>query len=304
MVRQKPAKLPFPSSNLGATFSFTKEPFKVFGGLVLILIATPLGNLSDISKRAIQELSTADYLLCEDTRHTGNLLSLLGLTPPKMQSLHRFNEKFREEEILVLLKEGKKVALVSDAGMPGISDPGAHLVDCCHKERITVSVIPGPSAFVSAFAVSGAVDVPLQFVGFLPKADGELSSMIQQIALYRGASAAYESPNRLLHVLKTICDFDAKWEILVVRELTKIYEEIIRRPVAQLVAHFEGQPVRGECVIVFMPRPQGCQKSDEELVREIHELRQRFSCSLKEAVELVASTYSLSKRELYQLCIS
>lgn len=271
---------------------------------MLVLIATPLGNLSDISKRAIHELSSADCLLCEDTRHTGILLSAMGIAPPKLQSLHRFNEKFREEEVLTLLKDGKKVALVSDAGMPGISDPGAYLVDCCHKEGIPVSVIPGPSAFVSAFAVSGAIDVPLQFVGFLPKADGELSSMIHQIALYQGATAAYESPNRLLHVLKTICAFDPAWEIVVVRELTKIHEEIIRRPADQLVAHFEKQAVKGECVVVFMPRLKECQKTDRELLEEIGSVRQRFSCSLKEAVELVASTHNLSKRDLYQLCIS
>jgi 16S rRNA (cytidine1402-2'-O)-methyltransferase len=271
--------------------------------IVLILIPTPLGNLTDISERVKRELTSVDYLLTEDTRHTAHLFSALCLTPPQMFSLHKFNEAARLSEIVSLLKEGKKVGLVSDAGMPGISDPGALLVALCHKEKIPVSVLPGPSAFVCAFAVSGIVELPFQFLGFLPKADGELSEKLSFIREYPGSSVAYESPHRFVRLLEKISSIDPHWEIVIVRELSKIHEEIIRSPAEELLAYFAAKEVKGEIVVVFTKIEKKQQLGAAELVQQVKNTRERFSCSVKEAVEIVASMNNCSKREVYQLCL-
>lgn len=290
MVRQKPAKLPFPSSNLGATFF-----------CMLILVATPIGNLQDISPRAAAAIASADVVLCEDTRHTATMLGLLDITARQLVSLHRFNEKRREDEVMAWLHADKTVVLVSDAGTPGISDPGACLVARCHQERIQVSIIPGPCAFASAFAVTGVHDAKMQFLGFLPKAESELVTALQDAYRYQGATVVYESPQRIERTLALAAKICPTWEAVLVRELTKMHEEIVRAPVADLFERLK--VVKGECTLVFLPCPQDVNVQPAELVARVCAVRASFQCSLKEAVKIVAEEAKVSQRELYKFCV-
>ena len=289
VVRQKPAKLPFPSSNLGAT--------------LLIIVATPIGNLGDISERARSALASCDCVLCEDTRHTGILFQSLHIPPPRFLSLHRFNEAKREQEILSLLREDKNVVLVSDAGLPGIADPGMALIARCHREKIPATAIPGPCACATAYALSGALCDAMQFLGFLPKPKEELVAKLIEMYRYPGASVAYESPNRVKETVQTAVSIDPSWEIVLVRELTKIHEEVVRLPAQELGDRLEKQLVKGECTLVFLPSHSAPRPSDHLLIEEVASVRSQFSCSLKEAVEVVAKHHRLPQRELYQLCI-
>lgn len=289
VVRQKPAKLPFPSSNLGAT--------------LLIIVATPIGNLGDISERARSALASCDCVLCEDTRHTGLLFQSLHIHPPRLISLHRFNEASREEEIIALLREEKNVVLVSDAGTPGIADPGMALIARCHREKISVTAIPGPCAFATAYALSGALCDTMQFLGFLPKPKEERMAKLVEMYRYHGASVVYESPNRVKETIDSAVLIDPSWEIVLVRELTKIHEEVVRLASKELQDRLEKRSIKGECALVFLPCHNAPLPPNDQLLEEITSVRTRFSCSLKEAVEVVSKHHRLPQRELYQLCI-
>lgn len=268
---------------------------------MLTLVATPLGNLGDLSPRAKEVLTASEVVLCEDTRQTTQLFHLLNLPLVPMISLHKFNEKSREDEVMAWLHSGKRVALVSDAGLPAISDPGSSLVARCHKEGVAVSIVPGPCAFASAFAVAGCPELPMQFVGFIPKKGRE--GFLQKIFAYSGATVAYESPNRVLETVEAACALCAEWELVLVRELTKLHEEVVRATARDLNDRLTEREVKGECTLVFLPPPRRERPADKVLVEQVAALRQQFSCSLKEAVELVAGNYGLPQRELYQLCI-
>ncbi len=268
---------------------------------MLFLIATPIGNLADLSPRAKEALSSCDLLLCEDTRHSAKLFQALEIKSPKKMSLHKFNEASREEEILSLLKEGAHVALVSDAGTPGISDPGSALVARCHEEDILVTIIPGPCAFASAYALSGSLSERVQFVGFLPKKEKERRALLQELLLYPGASVCYESPKRVKETLFFAAEIAPSWRITFVRELTKLHEEVLSMDAQSL--HDSLENIRGECTLVFHLYAQESSVSDEALIEQVRATRASFSCSLKEAVELVAHQNKVSQRTLYQLCI-
>jgi len=270
---------------------------------MLTLVATPIGNLQDISSRAKESIGTCDVLLCEDTRHSLKLLNCLDLAKPAMVSLHKFNESAKQEQILQWLREGKNVVLISDAGTPGICDPGARLVRACHDEHIRVSIIPGPCAFACAFAVSGIETTPVQFLGFLPKKETERKKALQELLVYPGTSIVYESPNRLLSTIELTAEIDPSWKITLTRELTKIHEQVLVTTASELLSTpFEA---KGECTIVFHPNlAEHLRPDDKAIVRQVEQLRKQFSCSLKEAVELTACHLRLSQREVYQTCIS
>ena len=271
---------------------------------MLILIATPIGNLKDLSKRARDALASCDVLCCEDTRHTGLLLQALQISPKKLLSLHKFNEAHREDELIARLRAGEDVGVVSDAGTPAIADPGAALVARCLQEKIPVTAIPGPCAFATAFALSGAPCSQMQFLGFLPKGRGELEKALIQMAQYEGASVVYESPNRVHQTVSCAAALEASWEIVLVRELTKVYEEVVRLPAIELASCLGDREVKGECSLVFLPCPRGARPTDEQLLREIHAAQKTGECSMKEAIEVVASLHRLSRRDLYNLAVS
>ena len=218
---------------------------------VLYIVATPIGNLRDISLRALAILGAVDLIAAEDTRHTGLLLKAHGLKKP-MMSYFAHNEEKQAQRIIGLLHDGKAVALVSDAGMPGISDPGARLVRLAVQEKIRLSVIPGPSAGISALAASGFMTDAYAFGGFFPRQGKERSEWLDRFGSFDGAVVFYESPKRLGATLRLILEAWGDRGCCVARELTKHYEEFIRGSLTELSEKLAGETaVKGEIVVVL-----------------------------------------------------
>ncbi len=219
---------------------------------MLYLISTPIGNLRDISLRALEVLGACAYVLCEDTRRTRTLLDHYKIQKP-LRSYHKFNEKRKTDEILQDLKDGCDICLVSDAGTPGISDPGEYLVQQCHVAGCAVSVIPGPCAAIGALSLSGFPTERFQMVGFLPKKKGALTRLFSEILSYPGTSICYESPYRLVKSLGLLASLTETAKVAVVRELTKIHEECLRASPQKLVEHFTKKTPKGEIVLLISP---------------------------------------------------
>jgi 16S rRNA (cytidine1402-2'-O)-methyltransferase len=217
----------------------------------LAVCATPIGNLSDVTLRVLETLREADVVLCEDTRHTRLLLDRHGISA-RLLSLHEHNEAERTSEILPRLEAGERVALVSDAGMPGISDPGGRLVRAALAVGIPVSVLPGPSAVETALVASGLVGERFQFVGFLPRRTGELAALWKEIRGSTSPVVAFESPRRLPVSLSSLAGALPGREVAVCRELTKHFEEVVRGPAEEVAARFAEAP-KGEITLVIGP---------------------------------------------------
>lgn len=222
------------------------------GEPLLFIVGTPIGNLGDLSPRARQALEAADLIAAEDTRRTLGLLSAFGLRKP-LVSFHEHNEARRTEELLAALREGRKVALVTDAGMPGVSDPGRRLISAALDAGVPLTVIPGPSAVTTAIVGSGFSGDAFHFGGFLPVKSGGRAREIES-ALGRAVPSVYfESPHRLAKTLAEIARLDPARPVCVCRELTKIHEEFRRGPAADLLAHYEAHPPKGEIALVIAP---------------------------------------------------
>lgn len=226
----------------------------------LFIIATPIGNLKDITVRAVETLKTVSFIACEDTRKTGLLLHELGINPPKLISFYEENELYRIPEIITLIEAGNSLALVSDAGTPLISDPGFKLVRECIKKNIVVESIPGPSAVLAALTSSGLPTDKFLFVGYLPQKPGKrlhflqnLSSSLQSMnsVSIEPTIILYESPHRLIKTLNDINSVFGDIDIVVARELTKLHEEIRREPVSQSIEYFKIHPPKGEFTLLF-----------------------------------------------------
>ena len=214
---------------------------------MLYVVATPIGNLSDLTTRAHEILKTVDYIACEDTRHSGEMLKKIG-TNAKLISFHVHSWQDRVDHIVSLLLNGSKVALITDAGTPGISDPGAVLVHLAHQHNITVSPIPGPSAVVAALSVSGFDTDRFRFIGFLPKKKGR-QTMLKEIAQANEPVVLFESPHRIAQTLKDFGDIlEATRKICICREMTKQFEEVLVGSISELI----GRTIRaqGEFVLV------------------------------------------------------
>lgn len=271
---------------------------------MLYLVATPLGNLEDITLRALSTLKACDYILCEDTRHTRILLAHYEIKKP-LKSYHKFNEKQREEAILHDLKSGLTIALVSDAGTPGISDPGTLLIQRCIHEGIAVCAIPGPCAAIAAISCSGMDTARFQFVGFLPHKQKELTQSLQEIMRYPGTTICYEAPHRLVDLLTQLKAIAPERPLVVARELTKKFEEIRRGSAAELLSWLEEHPIRGEIVLLIAGSPPEDASQWESLTPEEHVrfLERTYQISTKEAIKLAANMRGLPKRELYALML-
>ena len=218
---------------------------------MLYICPTPIGNLKDVTLRVLEVLKQVDLVACEDTRHTRILLDRYGISA-RLVSFHGFNEEQRLAALLPLLHEGQDVALVSDAGMPGVSDPGFSLVRACSAEGIPVTVLPGPSSVVTALVLSGLPADQFAFVGFLARGKNKLSA---QLAAFDGTSAAlvaFESPRRLRGTLSAIGERWPGRRVAVCRELTKIHEEVIRGTASEVLERLS-EPVKGEVVLVLEP---------------------------------------------------
>jgi len=215
----------------------------------LILIPTPIGNLEDITLRAIRMLKEADAVLAEDTRVTGKLLHHLGISKP-LWSYHAHNEHKQIAHLISELNQGKMLALASDAGTPAISDPGFLLVRECLKAGIKVECLPGPTAFVPALVKSGLPSDSFSFLGFLPEKKGRQTAL-QALALEKRTLVFYESPHRILKTLQQLSEvLGLERRCSVSRELTKVYEETINGTLQELILHFETHPIKGEFVLV------------------------------------------------------
>jgi 16S rRNA (cytidine1402-2'-O)-methyltransferase len=269
---------------------------------VIILGATPIGNLGDASSRLIQMLSTVDVIASEDTRTTSKLLSALGIeNRPQLIALHDHNESQKAADVVALAQD-KEVLILSDAGMPTVSDPGYHLVQAAIAAGIQVSALPGPSAVITALAISGLPTDRFTFEGFLPRKSGERVATLTHLAYEPRTMVFFESPNRIAESLSDCAQvFGADRQAAVCRELTKMYEEVVRGTLEELIAWAQGG-TKGEIVLVVAgaaPRTTTL----EEGITQVNKLV-ASGARLKEACSEVSESTGLSKRDLYQAVIS
>jgi 16S rRNA (cytidine1402-2'-O)-methyltransferase len=215
----------------------------------LAVCATPIGNLEDVTLRVLRELREADLVLCEDTRRTRVLLDRHGIEA-RLRSYHEHNEAARTAEVLPRLEAGERVALVSDAGMPGINDPGARLIDAALDAALPVTVLPGPSAVETALVASGLVGERYQFLGYLPRGAGAREAVWEELARWPWPAVAFESPQRLPETLRSLAGRLPERRAAVCRELTKHHEEVVRGTAVELAARYP-EPPRGETVLVL-----------------------------------------------------
>jgi 16S rRNA (cytidine1402-2'-O)-methyltransferase len=262
----------------------------------LAVCATPIGNLDDVTLRVLDELRAADIVLCEDTRHTRGLLARHGIEA-RLLSYHEHNEAKRTAELLPRLVSGERVALVSDAGMPGISDPGARLVSAALEAGIPVSVLPGPSAVESAVAASGFEVDRYQFVGFLPRGAGELTALWRELARWRHTLVAFESPNRLSRSLDSLAAALPDRPVAVCRELTKRFEEVTRGPASDVAKRF-ADGAKGEITLVVGPADVESAADEDKALEAVADLL-RGGTSRKAAADVVSRLTGLPKKRLY-----
>jgi 16S rRNA (cytidine1402-2'-O)-methyltransferase len=267
----------------------------------LAICATPIGNLDDVTLRVLAELREADVVLCEDTRHTRTLLERHGIRA-RLLSYHEHNEASRTAELLPRLEAGERVALVSDAGMPGISDPGARLIAAALDAGLEVHVLPGPSAVETALVASGLVAERFRFVGFLPRSARALGAFWQTLEPVEPA-VAFESPQRLPTTLSSLAEHEPDRRVAVCRELTKRFEEVARGTAADLARRF-ADPPRGEITLVIGPSAQTAaveseREREEEALAAVRELVDA-GIPRRRASELVSRLTGIARNDLYR----
>jgi len=262
----------------------------------LYIVATPIGNLEDITLRALRILKEADVIAAEDTRHTKKLLNFYNITKP-LVSYWGPKEKTKAEDIIKLLSQGKTVALVTDAGTPGISDPGSEVVKKAAELGYVVVSIPGPSAFAAAISVSGFKG-EFYLVGFLPSNTSHRKGKLEELKYIKSNLVVYESPHRLLQTLVDMIEILGNREAVLCHELTKFHESILRGRLKEIYNRVSGGSVQGEYVIIIKyEQPQEINVS--ELVKEVFSLMKQ-GMKRKEAVKRIASQYGISQRQLYE----
>lgn len=271
----------------------------------LYLVPTPIGNLKDITLRALETLKEVDIIAAEDTRQTLKLLNHFEIKK-SLISYHKFNEQNKSEKIIELLIEGKNVAVVSDAGTPGISDPGSVIVERCIEENIDFEVLPGATAITTALVYSGLDTTKFLFRGFLPRENKERKLVIKELLQSQETLIFYEAPHRLLDTLTFLEEIFGDRKIAVCRELTKIYEEIYRGTLKDSIDHFVENKPRGEFVLVLEGKKledikEEQRKSWIDLSIEEHILKYvNDGISKKEAIKLVAKEREMPKSEVYK----
>ena len=267
---------------------------------MLYLVGTPIGNLGDISSRAVEILGQADYVACEDTRVTGILLKNLGINAGKLISYHEHNKVSKGLEIIGLLKQGFDVAQVSDAGMPAISDPGEDLVALCIKEGLEFTVVPGPVAAVTALVLSGLSTRHYHFEGFLPNSGSDRKKRLKKLTEFDETIVLYEAPHRLRKLMGELQDEGfGSCRVSLCRELTKKYEEVIRLSVDEAVTYYKENEPRGEYVVCLEPMVRKDAEFDDAYIeREIQRLRAE-GMPVKKIAEILSSDTGTSKKEMY-----
>ena len=271
---------------------------------ILYLCGTPIGNLEDITLRALRVLGEVDYIAAEDTRHTLKLLNHFEISKPLI-SYHEHNRREKGPEIIAMVEQGLKVALVSDAGMPGISDPGADLIILAQNAKIPYTIIPGPSASISALVLSGLPTERFVFEGFLSREKKERQQQISELKQEERTIILYEAPHRIITTLRDLQIGLGNRRLSIVRELTKVYEEILATTMDEAVIYYEEKTPKGEFVLII----EGVQRTDKQnsfsdISIEEH-LREYLQAGMdkKEAVKQVAKDRNIPKNEVYPFSI-
>lgn len=270
----------------------------------LVLVSTPIGNLGDLPPRAVESLRSCALICCEDTRHSGKLLSHAGVSGVRLAVANEHTEDARTDEVLGLLAGGHDVAVVTDAGTPGISDPGMRLVRAAVDAGYSVTAVPGPAALVMALVVSGFDTTRFVFEGFVPRSGRERGDRLAEVAAERRTVVLYEAPHR---AARTVADLAAACgpdrRVALARELTKLYEEVWRGTLGEAVAHLAEVAPRGEYVMVLEGAPAATAATDEQIV---HALRMALSggADRRTAIATVMGATGASKRRVYDLALT
>lgn len=267
----------------------------------LLIVGTPLGNLSDMSPRAVAALKSADLILCEDTRHTRKLLTHFGIERPT-DSYHEHNEDQKAASLVARIEAGETLALVSDAGMPVVSDPGYRIVRLARERGLTIEPVPGPFAGVLALVASGIAPLPFTFLGFTPHRQGERRDFYRTAAELGHTVVLYESPERVIASLEDALEILGDTEVTVAREMTKMHEELLSGTIAEVLATLkERERVHGEITIVLAARATAAAEvTTEELRAEFERLRDG-GMRRNDAVKAVAEKFGMRKNDVYRL---
>ena len=272
------------------------------GGGCLYVVGTPIGNLEDITLRALRILKEVDVIACEDTRHTQKLLNHYNIAKT-LVSYHEHNEMTRSPELLIQLEQGAKIALVSDAGMPLVSDPGYRLVTLCVRHKIPVVPIPGPSAVLAALTAAGLPSEEFLFVGFLPQRSGERRRMLEQLRIEERTIVFYEAPHRVQESIAEAQEILGDRPACIAREVTKLHEEFLRGRLSQLAESLSETPARGEVTVVIgPPEPSAVRRqadSTQSLSDRVEELIRQAKLDRKEALKLAAKERGITRRAAY-----
>ena len=264
----------------------------------LYLVATPIGNMDDMSIRMVNTLKEVDFIAAEDTRNTGLLLKHFGITT-KQISFHEHNAKEKIPDLIRLLKSGQNIAQVSDAGLPSISDPGHDLVKAAIAEEIAVVTVPGPSAGISALIASGLAPQPHIFYGFLPRKAGQQKEFFSNKKAYPETQIFYESPHRVKATLENMLSIYGDRSVVLVRELTKIYEEYQRGLISEVLESISENPLKGECLLIVEgASEEALDLSEADLLAEV-DLLVASGAKKNQAIKEVAKKYGWNKSELY-----
>jgi 16S rRNA (cytidine1402-2'-O)-methyltransferase len=269
---------------------------------VLYVVSTPIGNLEDITLRALRILREVDVVAAEDTRHSLKLLTHYGISKPLI-SYWGEKEKVKAEETIRRLAAGQSVALISDAGTPGIADPGGVLIRRAIEEGIEVVPVPGPSAMLAALSLSGFPTTGFLFLGFLPPRHAQREKMLRELSLEKRTIVFYEAPHRIRETLSDMAEIFAERKMVLVREITKLHEQVLRGTISDVLARVEEMKNVGEYVIVAEGRTEDMTSSTDDALAEIRSLMKK-GLGRKEAVKRIADEYGLSKKELYDLSLS
>jgi 16S rRNA (cytidine1402-2'-O)-methyltransferase len=269
----------------------------------LAVCATPIGNLEDVTLRVLRELAEADVVLCEDTRHTQTLLRRHGISARTL-SYHRHNEAERTAEVLPRLLAGERMALATDAGLPGISDPGARLIEAALEAGVPVTVLPGPSAVETSLVAGGFAGEPYRFLGYLPRRGEDLSALWEELGRWPHAAVAFESPRRLAATLASLAAALPQRRVAVCRELTKHFEEVVRGTAVEVASRFRDAP-KGEITLVVGPADKAAPDTAAEdmAIWAVAELV-AAGTPRRKAVEVVSRLTGVGRNRLYRRSLS
>jgi 16S rRNA (cytidine1402-2'-O)-methyltransferase len=265
----------------------------------LYVVATPIGNLEDITMRAVRILKEADLIACEDTRHTAKLLHHYGIDKPTI-SYHEHNEAVRAEELVAKMEQGLNVAQVSDAGMPGISDPGYRVIKLANERGVQVVPIPGASAVVAALAASGLPTDSFQFLGFLPAKPGQRRTLLETLRVATNTTVVYEAPHRIAETMKDIVELlGAERPVVLARELTKVHEEFIRGSAAEILQRIQAHEIKGEMTLLI-GKGTGEQTAPKDIAQRLEEIIREQKLDENAALKVLAKEQGISKSEAYR----